>query len=117
MNLDSNGSRPEWVPDLKTHIEEQFSQAIGLISGFSQRLMRQEQEASPQRIHRFENIGGHWRRLCFAGERIRGSTGRSSSLRKTVLASIAPLNPQDLLLTLLNDKRGLAREHSVGSRL
>ena len=42
MNLDSNGSRPEWVPDLKTHIEEQFSQAIGLISGFSQRLMRQE---------------------------------------------------------------------------
>ena len=54
VGLALNGAKPEWVTDLKQHIAEQFSQFGGLISGFNQRLMRLEEDASPQRLHRME---------------------------------------------------------------
>ncbi|CAE7831901.1 unnamed protein product [Symbiodinium sp. CCMP2592] len=54
LGLALNGGKPEWVTDLKQHIAEQFGQFSGLISGFNQRLMRLEEDASPQRLHRME---------------------------------------------------------------
>lgn len=59
VGLAMNGSKPEWVTDLKQHIAEQFSQFSGLVSGFNQRLMRLEEDASPQRLHRMEEKLGN----------------------------------------------------------